>query len=430
MKSKLCLAVLILLCVLCLSLTPAHQSALAFGDFDFDSSDSSDSGDSGDYDYSDNDRGSRYSDDSRYSGGSQSEWIVWMLLIIFAIVIIIFMVFMVKVQLETDRILKIASERRNKRRNIIKSFGETSKDRVRAFQVRHPGLDVIEFKKSMEKLFIDMQEGWEKGDISQVRDGFEWQTWNKFDIMLKEKKAKGETTHVSDITIYNLEIDDAYILDGEEFLFLKIVAEYNVWISRHGLVCQGTPDTRHRMTFRWTMIRPEAEYENWVIKNIENPDKIDVTGIHSAPNPIPDAAFKNRMKEWYVLMQEGWEACEIRKFKYKLTPELWSEYSGRLQAETDTEIRTHTGNISVVSVDVRDISESNGEKLRNVYIVADLSRWVTDHDRIVQGSPDARARITTKWTIVQPDILKDEWIIRAIEEVPNDTPKEDVDPKP
>ena len=73
MKSKLCLAVLILLCVLCLSLTPAHQSALAFGDFDFDSSDSSDSGDN---DYSDNDRGSRYSDDSHYSGGSQSEWIV------------------------------------------------------------------------------------------------------------------------------------------------------------------------------------------------------------------------------------------------------------------------------------------------------------------------------------------------------------------
>ena len=95
--------------------------------------------------------------------------------------------------------------------------------------------------------------------------------------MLKEKGRLGETTHVRDITVYALEFEDAYTQDGEERLIMRIVAEYNVWVTRRGRPYQGTPDTRHRMTYIWTMTQPVRKENIWVIRKIENIRREDLT---------------------------------------------------------------------------------------------------------------------------------------------------------
>lgn len=240
-KKRLLLILLSLGLCLALVLSTPVQKALAFGDFDSGSDFGGDSG-GGDWDY-----GSDSGDGTRISGPwSVVVWIfagIMMLLGIGWTSFILFMSFSVK------------SDTKTLPSNSLP--GEQPADRREAFLQLDPEFNETELLEYVKKLFTEMQETWEAGDIGPVRYGFVPDTWNRFNTQLQMKNSRGETTHVRDIAFVETGIADFGIIAEKDRLTVRILVDYNVWITnRKGRNIQGSPSTRHRMDYRWIMVRP------------------------------------------------------------------------------------------------------------------------------------------------------------------------------
>lgn len=234
---------------LCLILVLPVYSALGFGDFDS----GSDFGgsDSGGYD-SDSYSSSRSSRSSRSSSGGSGDTTGLFGFIVLAILFY--------------GLLFTVSGMRNKGRKNGQGTGsgtaDTHMDNRAYIAMKERDLSFTEkaLYEYVRKLFGEMQDGWEKGDITNVRYGFHPDTWQRFATQLKMKNDRGETTHVRDIAFNWIRVVGFRSLPGENMdrIQVRFEAEYNVWVTdQHGKCIQGTPETRHAMTYLWTMERPD-----------------------------------------------------------------------------------------------------------------------------------------------------------------------------
>ena len=218
------------------------QAGLGFGDFDSGS-------DYGGSDYGGSDSwGSSYDSDSgsyRDSSGSSSgdgKGLVFVLL--FFGVIFGFRFLFVK-------LLERISAKKRERAWAMKQA------RMSDFRRQDPAYNEQELTDWCKRLFVRMQEAWEKGDITPVQYGFLPDTWNRFNTQLQMKNQRGETTHVRDIHFSRVAVQDYERTKAVEKLSVEILVEYNVWVTnRLGENIQGTPNTRHRMNYVWTLQRP------------------------------------------------------------------------------------------------------------------------------------------------------------------------------
>ena len=244
------LTILTLLLATAMTLIPLC-SALGFGDFD---SASDYGGGSDSYsDYSSYDSGSdshsrenSNSGKSSYYTGNAGKWIIGVLgfIIIFVLMPVNSIVFNIRRSVkEARKKTQQENENRQNKQEILRNDPDFSEEKV------------IE---QVKKLFVEMQEAWEAGDIHSVQYGFNAVAWNRFNMQLQMKNARGEVTHVRDISFVTVEIIRYVKKYGKQILIVRILVDYNVWVTNaEGKCIQGTESTRHRMDYIWTLERPE-----------------------------------------------------------------------------------------------------------------------------------------------------------------------------
>ena len=231
----------VLCLLLALMIIPLH-TALGFGDFDSGS-------DSGGSDW---DSGSDWSSDrsgssSRSSGGKGSGSGTWLpVLLIFAAPFVLFGA--------------LSSDSKKKARSIEEeSEAMRLKEKLAKNELlqRDPLFSEDALIEHVKRLFTEMQTTWEAGDIGPVQYGFTSDAWNRFNTQLQMKNQRGEVTHVRDISFMGVDIIGIHPGETKERLTVRIVVAYNVWVTnRKGSNIQGSPSTRHKMDYRWTMERP------------------------------------------------------------------------------------------------------------------------------------------------------------------------------
>ena len=217
-------------------------SGLAFGDFDSGSdwggSDSDSSWSSSDYDYSDSSSSRRHRSSSKGGDGFFSA-----LIGIFYLVAIVAGI--------SSHLEKRSNAKQEEKRKLSRAQS------VEKLKAEDPGFSKSDFQKYVQDLFTRMQECWEKGDITPLQDSFAHDLWTRYDIQLQQKNKIGEVTHVRDISFVNLLLYDYRTLYGNEYLDVEIIVDYNVWrTNKEGRNIMGSPSTRHRMTYVWTLTRP------------------------------------------------------------------------------------------------------------------------------------------------------------------------------
>ena len=250
-RKRLMMWMLAAVIVMTAVLMPLH-AGLGFGDFDSGSDWGGSDSDWGGSDWSSSDWGDSSSyRSSRGRSGDGSGAVILMLLVFSAMILI---------PIGINSSMK--NESRNRARNTAAVRSEAAdeagrKKRLEELRNSDPNFDEAALIAWCKKLFTEMQESWEQGDITPVQYGFLPDTWNRFNTQLQMKNGRGETTHVRDISFFRVEITDYTHNTTSENLTVSIVADYNVWVTnKDGRNIQGTPRTRHRMTYRWTLKRP------------------------------------------------------------------------------------------------------------------------------------------------------------------------------
>ena len=266
--------VLILLLAVCLIFQV--PSALTFGDFDSDSDGGgSDSGSDWDSDW-----GSDGSSSRRGSGSSgPSGWIIVLVLII------IFIRFVLVTGLNGTTSSGQHSSTGSNRSHTTpgRSSGRRLED-MQTFYEKHPGAKAYDLKPFVRKLFTDMQEGWEAGNIENVRRRFVPDTWSRFANQLAAKNARGEITHVRHILLERIELKGWYVMNGgEDEVTVTFDAYSNIWTTnRSGKLISGTESRRLRQSFEWTLVwSEEAEEKEIKCPNCGNP--VDASSFAACP---------------------------------------------------------------------------------------------------------------------------------------------------
>ena len=251
MKKPLKVLALLTVMLVSFALLSALQSALGFGDFDSDSdyggSDSSwDSGSSRDHDY------------SRSSGNSGGGSVGEAFLIIFSMLFLIAAVCVPIGYLKARKEHKRAVKNRPSGAGLDKTAA-SKEEGLRDLLQRDPSFREEDLFDHARRLFTQMQDAWEAGDISSVRYGFEQDTWERFNTQLQMKNARGETTHVRDIAFGDMRIVGCSSAQDKDLITLRFEAVYNVWVTnKKGRNIQGSPSTRHRMEYEWILTRPKG----------------------------------------------------------------------------------------------------------------------------------------------------------------------------
>ena len=253
---------------LCMILFVPVRGALGFGDFDSGSDwGGSDSGGSdwggsdwggSDWGGSDHDSGSyryRDRDSSGGSGGSAAlGFLIWILIIVFCLI--------------TRSIGGSSGSRSSgtsgtqtprKRAETINRIPMDMAAYSELREQRDPGYSEDGLFRYVRKLFREMQDSWEAGDITDIQYGFLPDTWQRFATQLRMKNQRGETTHVRDIEFKEIRVTGFRSLPNEDRdkIQIEFKVAYNVWVTnKSGENIQGTPSTRHLMTYLWTMERP------------------------------------------------------------------------------------------------------------------------------------------------------------------------------
>ncbi len=140
---------------------------------------------------------------------------------------------------ENERALRAKNAARTEEL-ILKQDPEYSREKLEAF---------------VNTLYRDMQEGWEKHDISAVRTRFMPDTWHRFNTQLEAKAEAGETAHVRDITLYDFDVIDGG--EGRDGLYLvvRFTARNIIWTTdRNGKVISGSSSRMLDQTFEYTLV--------------------------------------------------------------------------------------------------------------------------------------------------------------------------------
>lgn len=140
---------------------------------------------------------------------------------------------------EKERALRAKNAKRTEEL-ILKQDPEYSREKLEAF---------------VNTLYRDMQEGWEKHDISAVRTRFMPDTWHRFNTQLEAKAEAGETAHVRDITLYDFDVIDGGEGRGGLYLTVRFTARNIIWTTdRNGKIISGSTSRMLDQTFEYTLV--------------------------------------------------------------------------------------------------------------------------------------------------------------------------------
>ena len=126
---------------------------------------------------------------------------------------------------------------------------------ISRFAGQCPDADTAGLSPFIERLFRDMQAGWEAGSIANVRDRFVTDTWHRFDSQLSAKNARGETAHVRDIRLEDIRIRGWKKTQWGPAVVAEFDAYSNIWTTdREGRIISGSETRRLCQHFAWTLV--------------------------------------------------------------------------------------------------------------------------------------------------------------------------------
>ena len=236
---------LVLALCACLLLIAALPAGADFGDYsgdsdfgsssDWDSSDSSwDSGDSYDYVYVDSG-----SSDGNIGGMSVA--------VIAAIVIFMFV------------IMNVGSKKKKAKGGTSWSAAANRKLKpMTEYQQLDEQFDEAELRSKLSNLYVQMQDGWQKKDISSIRPYCTDAFFTQMDNQLQRKKQQGQTNYIERIAVLSVDFRGWCQEGGNDVLVARLntrIVDYTL-DDKTGALVSGSRDKEKFMTYEWDLVRP------------------------------------------------------------------------------------------------------------------------------------------------------------------------------
>jgi hypothetical protein len=124
-----------------------------------------------------------------------------------------------------------------------------------------PDFDAAELRGKVSDLYVSMQKCWTKGDISELRPFFTDALFTQFERQLAQKKEKGLTNRVENISVQNVALRGFRQENGVDHMIVRVEAriiDYTVDDST-GKVVSGSKDREKFMTYEWDMSRTSGK---------------------------------------------------------------------------------------------------------------------------------------------------------------------------
>ena len=267
-----------------------------FGDFggDNDFGDFGGGGGGGGWD-NDNDGGYYYSGGSGGGGGGGIGTAIAVIIVIVVIVV-----------------MSAKSKKNPKNQQINVGDRSTPQSELRPlteYTSIDPDFDAADLREKVSNLYVRMQNGWTKKDISDLRPYFTDALFTQFERQLAQKKAQGLTNYVERISVQNVTVRGFKQANGVDHMILKVearIVDYTV-NDATGQVVSGSRDREKFMTYEWDMSRTSG------IKTLKK-DGIGRVFCPSCGAPV-DINASARCEYCGSVLQSGehdWAICQIR----------------------------------------------------------------------------------------------------------------------
>ena len=235
---------LAILLALALVLTLSVSAFADFGDFS----------DGGDYDSgSDNDYDSDY--DSDYSSGSSRRGDTNYVEVTIGIVIIVLVIYL------SRRGAKKGGTIAPRQSGPHPAAGNYARDGelmpVEAYLSADPNFNPAETREWASNLYVRMQNGWTKGDISDLRPYFTPAYFSQMEAQLRAKTEQGLINVMERVSVREAEIKGFYRDADEDHMILYLgarVVDYTVEIAT-GRIVAGSRDQEIFLRYRWDLSR-------------------------------------------------------------------------------------------------------------------------------------------------------------------------------
>ena len=116
------------------------------------------------------------------------------------------------------------------------------------------------------------------------------------------------------------------------------------------------------------------------------------------------AAMTEKLSNWYVQMQNAWQAKDFEPMRPYFTDALFAQFQRQLKALADSGRTTYVERIAVLGVTLRGYYQRDGQD----HIVAELCTRIVDYTvddktgAVVSGNRNAEKFMTYEWVLVRP----------------------------
>ena len=133
-----------------------------------------------------------------------------------------------------------------------------------------PNFDVEKFKELAQDVFFKIQAGWMRRDIATIKHLLGPELSAEYERHFQDMKQKGRINRLENIAVRGVEIDDAGVRGGEEFLSISFTAnllDYTVEESTEN-VLEGSSTEPVKFAENWTFARPTGT-SDWKLVGID-----------------------------------------------------------------------------------------------------------------------------------------------------------------
>lgn len=146
----------------------------------------------------------------------------------------------------------------------------TLEDGLEAIRRTEPDFDPLRFKEVASEVFFKIQAGWMRREIEPISHLLDTQLVTEYAKTFAEMKSKGVRNRLENITVRNVEIVDAGVDGGEEFITLLFTANLLDYTEEEasGRIVSGSNTEPVKFAEQWTWSRPVGSL-NWKLAGIK-----------------------------------------------------------------------------------------------------------------------------------------------------------------
>lgn len=135
-----------------------------------------------------------------------------------------------------------------------------------------PSFDEAAFCAYLKDLYERMQVSWHFRDLSDLKDCFTTDFYNRYDRQLAEKRVSGEVPVTEDVDVRQVSVSGYYQSGQHDHMIVMIRAALIAYYvnEKTGKLLRGDKKARKLMTYEWDLVRKiGAHSEGWQLDNIK-----------------------------------------------------------------------------------------------------------------------------------------------------------------